>query len=363
MAKETKNAALTTAQAFHHQSIVALDKCFEMQEGDAIYIEKDGDVSLANDENMGKQLEVKDVIAPLTDHHASFWNTLKNWLAAGFNHKQYKQLILHTTQSFGKTTKLRDWNSSSSQSKLHILHEIVSSNNFDSQIAEVQQNIMKIDESFLLEVIEKITLCTDSENTDEILDRIKRDKLSGIPDNNQTALLENLIGFIYCQGDKDHWTISFLIFREKFIDLTAYFARKDYTFPPFSGKKATTQEIAQNESKSFVAKIKDIDYEEVLPEAIGNWLEFTQSLTEDLDKSPVYREKTKAYQNQLIDQYNTKYRRARRNSQNSQDLYDDITGSTPLPMDNQTPHIAYRNGVMHDAMDSEDYNLKWNTCE
>ena len=31
MLKETKNAALTTAQAFYHQSIVALDKCFEME--------------------------------------------------------------------------------------------------------------------------------------------------------------------------------------------------------------------------------------------------------------------------------------------------------------------------------------------
>ena len=46
MVKETKNSALTTAQAFYHQSIVALDKCFDMGKGDCIYLEKDGDISL-----------------------------------------------------------------------------------------------------------------------------------------------------------------------------------------------------------------------------------------------------------------------------------------------------------------------------
>ena len=55
--KETKNSALTTAQAFYHQSIVALDKCFEMGEGDCIYLEKDGDIILITEgENTGSQI-------------------------------------------------------------------------------------------------------------------------------------------------------------------------------------------------------------------------------------------------------------------------------------------------------------------
>jgi len=79
MVKETKNSALTTAQAFYHQSIVALDKCFEMGKGDCIYLEKDGDISFITEgENTGSQIEVKDVAATLTDHHESFWKTLKN---------------------------------------------------------------------------------------------------------------------------------------------------------------------------------------------------------------------------------------------------------------------------------------------
>lgn len=150
MMKETKNSALTTAQAFYHQTIVALDKCFDMETRDCIYIEKDGDISLiVEEENTGTQIEVKDVEAALTDHHESFWKTLRNWLDPQFHHEKYNYLILYTTQLFGKTTKLAKWNESSSQERLKILQEIYFSNSSTSEIAKMQEEIMnKVDDSF-----------------------------------------------------------------------------------------------------------------------------------------------------------------------------------------------------------------------
>ena len=109
-------------------------------------------------------------------------------------------------------------------------------------------------------------------------------------------------------------------------------------------------------------KIQDINYEEVIPEAVGNWLEFTKSLSEDLDNSPVYRERTKNYQKELISIYKTKYRKAKRDSTNPCNLYDDIIGSSPLLIASYSPPVAYRNGVMHDAMDNND-DLKWDTTK
>ena len=256
--KETKNSALTTAQAFYHQSIVALDKCFEMEKEDCIYIEKDGDISLITEgENTGSQIEVKDVAAALTDHHESFWKTLKNWLAPEFNHEQYNHLILHSTQLFGKTTKLAKWNDSSPQERLKILQDIYSSNSSTSEIARMQADVMNKGDDALLQVIGKITLFT---------------------------------------------------------------------------------------------------------EAVGNWLEFTKSLNEDLDNSPIYKEKTKSYQAQLISQYKAKYRTAQIRSEDPRILYNEITGNIPQAINNYTPHVAYRNGVMHDAMDSND-DLKWDTTK
>lgn len=363
MVKETKNSALTTAQAFYHQSIVALDKCFDMGKGDCIYLEKDGDISLITEgENTGSQIEIKDVAAALTDYHESFWKTLKNWLAPEFNHGQYNHLILHTTQLFGKTTKLAQWNDSSPQERLKILKDIHSSNSSTSEIAKMQEDIMNKFDNFLLPVIGKVTLFTASESKEQILDRIKKRNLSGIPYNNQDAFLQGLIGFIYNLGNKESWRISYGEFKAKCEDLTSNLRRKEFTFPDFQGLIATEQEVAKNATKKFVSKIQDINYQEVISEAVGNWLEFTKSLSEDLDNSPVYREKTKGYQVELISIYKTKYRKARRNSTNSCDLYDDIIGSEPLLIGSDRPHIAYRNGVMHDAMDNND-DLKWDTTK
>ena len=363
MLKETKNAALTTAQAFYHQSIVALDKCFEMKKGDCIYIEKDGDISLINEEeNTGSQIEVKDVTATLTDHHESFWKTLKNWLAPEFNHKQYNHLILYTTQLFGKTTKLAKWNNSSSQERLKILQDIHSSNSSTSEIARIQEDVINKGDDALLQVISKITLFTEAESKEDILNRIKEKNVLGIPDNNKDVFLQGLVGFIYSLGSKESWCIHYGKFKAKYEDLTSHLCRKEFPFPDFQGLIATELEVAENTTKKFVSKIQDINYEEVIPEAVGNWLEFTKSLNEDLDNSPVYREKTKNYQIQLISQYKARYRTAQIRSEDPRILYNEITGNTPQAINNYTPHVAYRNGVMHDAMDSND-DLKWDNTK
>ena len=306
MVKETKNSALITAQAFYHQSIVALDKCFEMRKGDCIYIEKDGDISFITEgENIGSQIEVKDVAAVLTDHHESFWKTLKNWLAFEFHHEQYNHLILYTTQLFGKTTKLAKWNGSSSQERLKILKNIYSSHSSNSEIAKMQADIMRKEDDVLLQVIGKITLFTEAESKEEVLNRIKEKNVLGIPDNNKDTFLQGLIGFIYSLGSKENWCIHYGKFKAKYEDLTSNLCRKEFTFPDFQGLIATELEMAENETRQFVSKIQDINYEEVIPEAVGNWLEFTKSLSEDLDNSPVYRERTKNYQKELISIYKT----------------------------------------------------------
>jgi hypothetical protein len=79
---QTKNAALTTALAFHYQVLIGLEKCFELEEGQSIWFEKDGDVSLISPNALtSSQKEVKDYSAALTDHHENLW--LKYTLQGG----------------------------------------------------------------------------------------------------------------------------------------------------------------------------------------------------------------------------------------------------------------------------------------
>ena len=71
---KTKNAALTTALAFHYQVLIGLDKCFSLEGGQAVWFEKDGDLSLISPDALAlTQTEVKDYAAPLTDHHENLW--------------------------------------------------------------------------------------------------------------------------------------------------------------------------------------------------------------------------------------------------------------------------------------------------
>lgn len=113
---QTKNAALTTTLAFHYQVLIGLEKCFALEEGQSIWFEKDGDVSLISPNALtSSQTEVKDYSAALTDHHENLWKTLKNWLAPEFDHTQYGVLVLHTTQAFGAKTKLKNWNTQTAE--------------------------------------------------------------------------------------------------------------------------------------------------------------------------------------------------------------------------------------------------------
>ncbi|TOB49321.1 hypothetical protein CGK03_24775, partial [Vibrio parahaemolyticus] len=90
----------------------------------SVWFEKDGDVSLISiDALTSIQTEVKDYSAPLTDHHENLWKTIKNWLAPDFDHTQYGVLMLHTTQAFGASTRLKNWNAEPVEKRLEILKD------------------------------------------------------------------------------------------------------------------------------------------------------------------------------------------------------------------------------------------------
>ena len=129
MNNEPKNTAMPTILAFHYQILLALQKCFAISSSQAVWIEKDGDISIISENKKeSDQIEVKDYEEPLTDNHENFWKTLMNWLSPEFNHKQYAHLILHTTQSFGQKTKFSSWNNQDAETKFNILKSIYNRN-------------------------------------------------------------------------------------------------------------------------------------------------------------------------------------------------------------------------------------------
>lgn len=367
---QTKNAALTTALAFHYQALIGLDKCFSLEDGHSVWFERDGDVSsISPDKLESVQTEVKNYSGALTDHHENLWKTLKNWLAAEFDHEKYGVLVLHTTQVFGVTTRLKCWNSHNAEDRLRILKEIFSERTEaqlnaekPSDLIKLQKTVMAADEVLLKNVLGKVVLYTQADNVPE-LERKILSRLVGIPKNNQKSYLQGLIGFVYAQATQQSWSLKHEEFAAKCEELTRHYSKKEFTFPSFSGSEASESEVVLHQDRSFVRKITEIEHHEMISDAVGNWIELQNSLLEKLDEYPLYKEKTIAYQNQLVKNYKIYYSSAQLEAtdaiKSSKLLYNKTIGEPPFNMDNDTPPLEYKNGLMHDAMDDKERNLKW----
>lgn len=365
-----KNVALTTALAFHYQVLIGLHKCFSLEEGQSIWFEKDGDVSLLSSSNeQSTQTEVKDYAAPLTDHHENLWKTLKNWLAPEFDHTQYGALVLHTTQVFGTKTRLKDWNLISAQQRLEILETIFAERTEDqlnakepSAIIKLQKEVMEADKLLLNNILGKVALFTQADNRDELEKQILSRPI-GIPKSNLERYLHGLIGFVYAQATQQSWSIKHQEFTAKCEELTSLLCKKEFSFPAFYGYEASEQDVEKLNNKLFVQKITEIEHYEMIPEAVGNWLELQNSLFEQLDEYPLYKDKTINYQNQLIKKYKLAYSSAKLEATDpiisSKLLYNKTIGEQPLNMGDNIPPLEYKNGLIHDAMDDEERGLKW----
>lgn len=370
---KTKNAALTTALAFHYQVLIGLDKCFALEENQSVWFEKDGDVSLMSPDVLASsQTEVKHYADRLTDHHENFWKTLKNWLTPEFDHTQYGVLVLHTTQAFGATTRLKDWNKKTPEQRFAALKDIFSERTDvqinakkPSEIIKIQKAVM-VDtaQEFLMHVLGKVVLHVESADL-ETLKKSYFNKLSGyIPPSNRQAFSEGLIGFIYEQAHDTEWVIDKAAFDQKRESLTAKWGPALFTIPDFDARDATEDEVDTYIAEFFAKKIIEIEYEDVLPEAIGSWLELRNALIEELNGYPQFREVVRQYRARWIKTFSAKYRSACRKPGSpveiSQDLYDQVTSEMPFGIEGYlNPDIVFRNGLIHDAMDDDERDLKW----
>lgn len=367
---QTKNAALTTALAFHYQVLIGLDKCFSLEDGQSVWFEKDGDVSLlAPGVATSTQTEVKDYATPLTDHHENLWKTLKNWVAPEFDHTQYGILVLHTTQAFGATTRLKDWNAQSAEERLQVLKDIFGERTETqlnaenpSEIIKLQKAVMAVDKFLLESVLGKVTLFTEADNA-HVLEKHILSKPVGIPRNNLKSYLHGLVGFVYAQANQQSWSIRYKDFFAKCEELTSQLCKKEFTFPVFSGYEATDLEVELHQDRPFVQKISEIEHHEMISDAVGNWIELQNSLLEQLDEHPLYKAKTTAYQSQLVKRFKLAYSSAQLEVtdpiKSSKLLYNKTIAEQSLNIDNDIPPIEYKNGLIHDAMDDEERDLKW----
>ena len=378
MVQTEVNDATFSTRAIIYQLCVALEKCFEMdKEEQKVFIETLGDVTIDGE----KQIEVKDISQPLTDNSSAFWNTLKNWAQGNFDPMQYKFLILFTTQEFGEDATISEWNSKTKIEKLDILKEIhaksekrftIKKNKNENhskppKSLELQRIILnETDEEKLIEILDRFYIETSSPHLPEYYKKIKMGKLKGIPMKNQDNFLNTLFGFItkpYLEKRKS-WEISYEDFTSEVVTLTTFYCKETKYFPSISIPKLTEEDLENYEDYLFVKKIHDIEYSEVVKDAIMDYRKALNVTNEEFKKHSIPPRRIEQFLEDLIRKFNGIYNIHSRNCTNtikdSKNFYDKITSESSIHLDgfDSTP-TYFHNGLLHSELNHKDNELKW----
>ena len=352
------------------QFLIALERCFEMQEGQTVYIETHGDVSVLGDFSDSKQIESKLYKKALTDSDKNVWKSIYNWAREDFPIDTFSSLILLTTQKVPKSSAWLNWNKKNPSERMEILRNI--KNNFDLQkrknkdLATYMNTIFDAKNATKLSQITKM-LYIDSISMDgsQYHKSLQEKYGKGIPDIQKGKYINHMFGYILSPDIVNHdWRITYEDFTREAEEVTKTLVENTAVFPT----KLKLAEIQKDDydGYAFVEKIKDIKYgDDVISEAIDDYVHTASMIQQDLEKSEIKKKSLLQYEENLIKKYTAKYRKASRSYNDSeriaksQDFYDDMTGSSDITFHSyNNVDLYFHNGMLHIIADEKD-ELIW----
>lgn len=357
------NDSTSTVKGIIYQFLVALDKCFELQEGQSVYIETHGDVSVLGEGS--EQIESKFYNSNLTELDHNIWKTLNNWIKDDFIIEKFSSLILLTTQKVKVNSPWYNWNNKKKEEKLTILLNINKkylNKNIKSKETKAFLNFI-FDASKrkkLIKILEKFYIDHNAIDDKEYYKQIKNRNTTHLRPIRADQYIHTLFGYILSpEIINNKWEISYNGFREECIILTSILTETTKVFP----EKVRLNNIKYEEylENPFVEKIREINYDEVLIEAITDFAETRELVLKQFRFSPTISNSLKNYGKDIKKRHGAKYRQASRKVvlenqiEASKDFYDEITSldSGIFHNYNTVPQDFYT-GVIHMIADEED---------
>lgn len=174
MTRAVNDATLQKAGDIY-QYLIALRDCFELNDGDTLQIETNGDVSIINDVGGRFQREVKHHFGntSISDRDIDFWKTLANWYVDYERVKNFSNYILSTTATIKSDSPFHSWNNIKKTEKLKCLKDIGATSKKTEETFRNQYNRIfgdSYDESRLLEILDKFTIEAAKTSIDGIID-------------------------------------------------------------------------------------------------------------------------------------------------------------------------------------------------
>ena len=305
-----KSDSSSTIKGFLFQFLVALEKCFEMEEGQSVYIETYGDVSLLGDLSDSKQIESKLYKRSLTDLDKNVWNTIHNWMSDDFPIDKFSSLVLLTTQKISKGSAWENWNNKTFVERQKVLTEIKSKFDKQKKQSEELKKCMKVifdpgEKDRLSKITGMLYLdCVSSDGKayrKSIIDKYGKT----IPMIQKERFVDALFGYITRpEIIRENWEITYDSFSKEVEEVSAQLVENTTIFPA----KLKLDDIKQKdyEENKFVKKIQDIEYNDVIPDAINDYVHTITLIGENMKESEVIQKSLLQYEDDIENNFNNK---------------------------------------------------------
>lgn len=361
------NDSTKTFKGIIYQFLIALEKCFEMQEGESIYIETYGDISILGDDSI--QIESKYFNSYLTELDHKVWKTINNWMKDEFPFDNFGSLILLTTQKVKINSPWYDWNNKKKTEKYSILLNI--KDKFSKQKKQSKETKAFIEFIFedsrknkLINLLDRFVIEHNSIDDKQYYNKIKGQYSKNIPLIRTDQYMNSMFGYILSpEIIENKWEISYEGFTDELRNITQQLVDTTTEFP----RKIDLSTIDHKNyiNNPFVEKIKEIEYNEVVTDAITNFVQTRELILQEFRFSPSIHTSLKGYEENVKEKYKINYRKSCRNCiaeqriHKSKDFYDDIMSldSGTFYIYNSVPPYFY-NGIMHILADEGD-DIVW----
>lgn len=367
MAKQSNNST-ATIKGIIYQFLVALEKCFELREGETVYIETFGDVSVLGEGST--QIESKFYKGYLTDLDNNAWNTLNNWLKDEFLLDDFSSLVLLTTQKIKPDSIWYGWNEKTEKQKITIL--TVTKNKYLNRPRKDKKTIELLDSIFnpqkeerLGKALSKFVIDHNAMGDAKYYESIKDRFSKSISNMRKDKFINSLFGYIINPKtiNNNQWSISYSDFTKEVEQTTAYFVETTTEFP----RKIQLENILKEDyiNNPFVEKIKEIQYEEVIPEAISDYVQARQLIISEFRRFPAINNALEKYEETVLRNFKVKHRLASRNcssdiSHNSKNFFDEMmlySHGTFYIYSSVPPY--FDGGLLHILTDEDTNNITW----
>lgn len=286
-----------------YQYLIALKDCFELNDGDTLQIETNGDVSIINDVGGRFQREVKHHFGnkSISDRDIDFWKTLANWYIDYERVKSFSNYILSTTATIKSNSPFYGWNNLQKSEKLKRLKDIGTTSKRKEETFRSQYNrifVDSYDESRLLEILDKFTIEDAQTSINGISNEFSK-YVGHIPAENRDGYIGALLGeiLIRVKEPPHKWEVTKPVFDEILqAQSTAYGTKGTVPLPKEYAKAILPKDkITTFEQKKFVTSIREIKYDKMIPNAMSDYWKADLTVAKYFRDNLMYLESLESY--------------------------------------------------------------------